>query len=48
MDEDERGDTGGRTRTVFVETGLQPATIPAALAQRDGDQTGSDEEHRRG
>ena len=35
MDEDERGDTGGRTRTVFVETGLQPATIAEALAQRD-------------
>ena len=35
MDEDERGDTGGRTRTVFVETGLQSATIAEALAQRD-------------
>ena len=34
MDEDERGDTGGRTRTVFVETGLESATPAGALAQR--------------
>ena len=35
MDEDERGDTGGRTRTASVETGLQSATFAGALAQRD-------------
>ena len=31
----ERGDTGGRTRTVFVETGLETATFAEALARRD-------------
>ena len=30
--ESERGDTGGRTRTVFVETGLETATFAQALA----------------
>ena len=31
----ERGDTGGRTRTVFVDTGMGPATLadPATLAE---------------
>ena len=33
--ESERGDTGGRTRTVFVETGLETATFAEALARRD-------------
>ena len=33
--EGERGDTGGRTRTVFVETGLETATFAEALARRD-------------
>ena len=32
MMESERGDTGGRTRTVFVETGLETATFAQALA----------------
>ena len=31
----ERGDTGGRTRTVFVDSGMGPATLadPATLAE---------------
>ena len=33
--ESERGDTGGRTRTVFVETGLETTTFAEALARRD-------------
>ena len=33
--ERERGDTGGRTRTVFLETGLETASFAEALARRD-------------
>ena len=33
--ESERGDTGGRTRTVFVETGPETAAFAQALALND-------------
>ena len=35
MDEDERGDTGGRTRTVYVGTGQETDAFAEALALRD-------------